>query len=137
MKLIVFIPLLLLGTILQAQEIEVEADPLGERCVPLRHGLCYLDPLPKGSITFRKSKKGEVFLKVYRDKISSDEETILFGKNLTANGEDIFIMEESFYLSEKVRIALGLEHETIIPIGEYPVTISKEIIEIKLKIEIK
>ncbi|MEP5256121.1 MAG: hypothetical protein ABJQ39_13750 [Winogradskyella arenosi] len=137
MKLIVFIPLLLLGTILQAQDIEVESLPRGKRCVILRQGTCYVDINVKGSVSFRKSKKGEFFLKVYRGKITSEEETIMFGKKLVAHGKDVFIMDEPYSLSEKLRVALGLEGDAIIPIGEYPVEITMEIIEIKLIIEKK
>jgi hypothetical protein len=51
--------------------------------------------------------------------------------------KEICKMEDTFDLSEDLRTALGLQKETIITAGEYPVLITKEFVEIIFRIDTK
>lgn len=51
--------------------------------------------------------------------------------------KEICKMEDTFDLSEDLRTALGLQKETIITAGEYPVQITKEFVEIIFRIDTK
>lgn len=135
MKRLVYIPLILLSITLNAQETEAETYLEGERCVINRHGYCYVKPVEEGKgkegNTRLKLLNNELVFEIYRDRITIEEETMILGKKLMEEGTDIFIMEGAFDLSEDLRNALGINEETIIPAGEYPVKITVEIVEIK------
>lgn len=138
MRLLVFIPLILLSTLLQAQEvkeIETDTDWTGRHCRGTS-GMCDSKPQINGNTALRLSNN-ELTFKVYRDKITLIEETTILGKELREEGKDIFIMEEPFILTKLLRDALGVSKEAIIPAGQYPVVITKEIVEISFRIEMK
>ena len=137
MKLIVFIPLLLLGTILQAQgkEVEVEVKSGGTRCNG-SHGPCFVGPVNEGNAVVWLNNN-EFVMKMNRAKLTFEEESKILGKELIEEGKDICEIDSAFILSKDLRDALGLAIETEIPVGEYPVVITKEFVEITFRIEIK
>ncbi|MAX69682.1 MAG: hypothetical protein CMC76_01055 [Flavobacteriaceae bacterium] len=137
MRLIVFIPLLLLGAILQAQEvieIETNTDYKDRQCRHPGGNTCEIIIENGGNTNISLSGKTLTF-KVYRDRITEEIDAAILGKTLKVDGNDIYIMDNPFVLSKDLRDALELVEETIIPSGEYPVIITSEIVEIKFLIE--
>jgi hypothetical protein len=139
MKLIVFIPLLLLGTILQAQEvneIETNIEYKNRHCRKVGVNACKI--IIKNGGNTNISLLGKILtFKIHRDRITQEIQTAILGKTLKVDGNDIYITEDLFVLSKDLRDALGLVKEAEIPVGEYPITITKEFVEIAFRIEMK
>jgi len=131
MKILACIILFLLSTNLYAQtekEFTVEVGWNGQRCVG-DNGFCYVEPSADGN-TILRLENNKLILKIYRNKITTEEEAKILGKELGEEAIDIYIMEEPFVLSKDITDQLLLIEGTLIPSGEYPVQITKDAVEI-------
>ncbi|MCT4629576.1 hypothetical protein, partial [Winogradskyella sp.] len=107
----------------------------GHRCVGT-NGMCKIEPMLEGN-SFLKIESNKLVFIVYRDKLTLREEITILGKEIAEEGEDIFLMPESFPLNREISNALGIKEDASIIAGECPMIITKDVIEITFEIEMK